>query len=330
MYVIDMIEFHEDGIPLSHIHYSFRPIITTLYKESIVAETKDGPIEVKFERMNLNVPKYLSKRVEEVWEEKKRSGQRLFNGIIANLMKYRCVNNVVEWEEGLTDFKSLTFLRSGGLSDLNERYRSYILRRVAPTAVGAITETGDNKLLIGVRGRSLAMGGKMMFFPCGHPRYIFEAEYLEVPTQALARQFVTEANFPLYSSRIDEVYGPIENISVIGLVRGIGSIINRSGSWNPLIIFHIETDWNEEQHRNAWKTLADKWEHEKIFFISTDEDKFTNFITRHVENFNDNGIGEVLVYGRFKFGDDWYSKICRELVREHGLILTELPGFYSC
>jgi len=320
MHKIEIIDFYENGVKLNEINYVFTPTITVPYKSKVVTNVDKEQVEIKFPRISPKIPYEVSEGFETTWIRTKEKNPEVTNGIIANLQKLDYQNGELVWQENLTDFKTLSGIRSGILADLEEELQDRLLTQLAPTAPGAVVETSDDQFILGVRGGRVHLEGKIMPFPVGHPKYNFHKNpsqnYLENPIQSLSRQAITEMSLPLYSPDMNKVYGVAKELSLIGVVRDRGTTENKSGSWNPLPTFYIKTKWDAEQCRNGYETAIDKYEHERFLTIDIDETTLSKTIEEFYSRFVGNGLGELLLYGRFRFKDKWYENTIKKLEKK--------------
>ncbi|MEM5855610.1 MAG: hypothetical protein QW472_04830 [Candidatus Aenigmatarchaeota archaeon] len=328
MHIIEIIDFYRKGVKPNEINYIFVPSIIVPYKSKVIADVDSNQIEINFPRTSVTgMPNSLAEEFEQVWVKIKKTNPKLTNSIIANLQKLRYTNGELQWQENLTDFKTLSGLRLGIFAKLEEELQDNLLAQLAPTSPGAVVETSDDKLILGVRGKKVHLDGKIMPFPVGHPRYIFHRNpsqnYLENPLQSLARQAITEMNLPLYSPDMNRVYGVAKEILLIGVVRDRGTTENPSGSWNPLPTFFIKTKWDAELCRRGYESAVDKYEHERFLTIHADETALSKTIEEFYPRFVGNGLGELLIYGRFRFGDKWYEKCILKLVKKYKARIKE-------
>ncbi len=304
MHIIEVIDFYKSGIKPSEITHTFTQTITVPYKSKILAEIDGKEVEVRFPRDPIEVPDWLAEKFEQNWIEVKNSNPKITNRVIANLKKFDVIRK--QWQENLTDFKTLSGLRAGILAELEEELQDKLLTKFAPTGIGAVVETSDEKLILGIRGK-IHLEGKIMPFPAGHPEYT--QNNLENPLQALTREAIEEMNLPLSSEEYEELY-------LIGMVRDRGTTFDPKGSWNPLATFYVKTKLDSASLSKTCLSATDKYEHLRILISQSDEKILSKIIEELYPKFVGNGLGELLLYGRFKFGEKWYegckTKLCRK------------------
>ena len=203
-------------------------------------------------------------------------------------------------------------LRKGLLYEMPKEVQERILRKLAPSAPAAVVESSDGYIVIGGRGEDFHLAGMIMPFPAGHPVYNPSDGSLEKPWKALDRKSRAELNFPLEEA---------ERFCIIGAVRGhCGSY----GAWNPAIVYFIEAGLDIRQLEERHKDAPDRPENEIFLPTPADPLYLSEFIKANVlkrderggHKLIDNGLGELLLYGRFRFGDLWYEQLIQELTRD--------------
>lgn len=335
MHNLEVIEYFPKGIKPKNIFYEQHQSVNLPVEGPAIVHTieSDGTkkeVKLPFPVNHIEVPSAFSDSYLKERQKRASVGFPYPNEAIANLSRFQSDpnDNVLYWEENLTDFATVSsVLRPGLLADLPDDGQKRILKGLAPTAPGAIVESSDGYIILGVRGGAVHAQGRIMPFPVGHPRYNVhrnpERNSLEDPLQALSRQSVTEMNFPLYSGDMNNVFGAAKDIYVIGAMRGKN---RQAGSWNPLVSFVIESKWNSTQLNEGYQIAVDKYEHERFLTLPIDPGEVSQFIRANYNRLNDHGLGQLLFHGRFRFGDNWYEQLVRELTTDEKYQATITEG----
>ncbi len=247
--------------------------------------------------------------------EKRRSPDfRYPNELVANLISfYLNADGFLQWKENMTDWSVLNgILRNGLLYEMPKEEQERILRKLAPSAPAAVVESTDGYIVVGGRGEDFHLAGQIMPFPAGHPVYNPSTDSLESPWEALDRESREELNFSL---------GEAKSFCIIGAVRGHhGSY----GSWNPAIVYCIEAGLDIKQLEERHKNAPDRPENKIFLPTPADSRHLSEFLKTKVferdgrgrHKLIDNGLGELLLYGRYRFGDSWYEQLIQELTSD--------------
>jgi len=334
MHNLEIIEYFPKGVKPKDIFYKQDnsvnlPLEGPAIVHRIEADGTKKEVLLPFPVTHIEVPESFSTNY--LRERQKRALPEFPypNEAIANLLKFQLgPDNILYWEENLTDFATVSsVLRPGLLADLPDAEQKRILRGLAPTAPGAVVESSDGYIILGVRGSTVHAQGRIMPFPVGHPRYNVhrnpERNSLEDPLQALSRQSVTEMNFPLYSGDMNNVFGGAKDVYVIGAMRGKN---RQAGSWNPLVSFLVEAKWDSRQLNEGYQVAVDKYEHERFLTLPIDQREVSKFIKDNYNRLIDHGLGQLLFHGRFRFGDKWYEQLVQELTRDERYQATITEG----
>jgi len=335
MHNLEVIEYFPKGIKPKDIFYiQHNSVNLPVEGPAIIHRIEDDgtkkEVRLPFPVTHVEVPESLSDNYLRERQKRASSGFPYPNEAIANLLRFglETADSTLYWEENLTDFATVSsVLRPGLLADLPDDEQKRILRGLAPTAPGAIVESSDGYIILGVRAGTVHAQGRIMPFPVGHPRYNVhknpERNSLEDPLQALSRQSVTEMNLPLYSGDMNNVFGVAKDIHVIGAMRGKN---RQDGSWNPLVSFLLESKWNSKQLNEVYQTAVDKYEHEGFLTLPVDQREVAKFIRDNYNRLNDHGLGQLMFHGRFRFGDNWYEQLVQELTRDDRYQATITEG----
>lgn len=344
---LEIIEYFPKGVRLGDITYGRQYTVNLPVEGPATMDFKgERDAEGNYPTKTIELPVPVNRIevpanfVQEYIKERKlrRSPNFRFpNELIANLHRFRLDDGVLNWSETLTDWSVLGggekrgILRGGLLDGLPEDEKKRLSREFAPTAPGDIVESADGYIVVGTRGGGTYLEGRVMPFPVGHPVYEYNQRnpnisHLQTPMQALSKQTIRELDLPVYADMIG-VSGAVKDLYTIGAVRGNHG---DHGSWNPCVVFVLESKWTTEQLREGYKRAVDRYEHERFIPVPIDRKVLTSLLRGEYEygteegqrvkipfsRLIDNGLGELLLYFRYRFGDGPYEQIFHELTTD--------------
>lgn len=176
-----------------------------------------------------------------------------------------------------------------------------ILRYILPIGGAMILETADNQILIEERGK-VEMPGKYNPAPAGG----CETRNWRVRPE-LFRSIEGEA-WEETSLLPERDYGAV---SLIGMAR------DHTEGFNPAFAYHTKTHLPlQEVIQRAESIAPEAGEHQRLFGASAHPDKLLDFCIEHQMSMVGNGLGDLLAFGNYKFGDDWLKSSIKELEKK--------------
>jgi hypothetical protein len=326
MYNIEIRNFFPQGKGKGDVLYSFAPEIYLPHPgpgsidEGSGREKKEVVMDFPVVEIYPDVSKYpdlasdkenFMKLYESDRKRRKEGDWPYPNELVGNLLgSVDNYNGKPLFMFSLTDYSTINgVLKKGALKNLPQDEIRRISRLLAPAAPGAIVESSDGYIPLGVRGKIIqGQGGKLMPFPCGHPVYYPAAKKLETPFEALKRE--TEEELP----------HQVKDERMHGLVWGSS---DEGGSWVPVIFYIQKSAMDKNELFECYKKAPEKNEHERFISIPIDNDFIGKYICDNYSNWIDNGLAEMLLYVRVRFGESWYENLSFKLVKEKGLVLND-------
>lgn len=245
----------------------------------------------------------------EVGAEKPRK-----NTWVANLQNLEYAPGHLKIGYNLSDMKTLFGARKVP-KRLDEGGRETLAKYVAAIGFIGIIETSDYQTIYEVRGKSVQVPGKIIQLPAGNLEDYECSGKMQTPIEGLYQRANKEVGFD--SKDMHET-----DVSLIGVVR------DRMESWNPALVFIMNTPKTSEQVREKYqvaKNLTAEEESERLIPKQLDEKVLHDFVLNDASNFVGNGIGATLLHGRLRFGRKWHDDLVSQLNELGFKIVEENP-----
>lgn len=221
-------------------------------------------------------------------------GVHLFNGELTRYLAHRVENGVLTIDVGPTDY--MNFIGSNYMN----------VHRVAefgwelygnPIGTSAVLLSADGWLILGRRSERVAC----------HPGYVHTfGGGLE------ARERRPDGTFDAFASTQRELNeelglhpGDVPHLVCIGMIQD-------AAVQQPELIFQAELALNRDQLGQRLRPDDPHEEHTALLVCRSEPDAVVPFILAE-KKFAPIAVGALCLFGRHKFGEQWYEEACRQL-----------------
>lgn len=180
--------------------------------------------------------------------------------------------------------------------------RAKILTNLLPLGATIVMESADGKILFEERGK-VEVPGKYYPAPAGgcetRDWRVFPEPFRSIKGEAWEE-----------TGLLPEDYGPLK---LIGIVR------DQTDSFNPTFIYHAISKMElDEIVAKAEGIAPEAGEHQRLFGVKATEEEILGIYLRNKEKQLGNGIGCILAFGKYKFGDLWATEAVKKLAESGG------------
>ena len=213
------------------------------------------------------------------------------NTYVLNIKKIKVDGSIIHLDTNYTNMRSQFALRRWIPALPKESAeRKALLRYVVPIAGAMILETSDDQIVMEERG-AVEIPGKYHPAPAGG----CETRHWQVVPEPF-RSIMGEA-WEETGLLPGQDYS---NVALIGIAR------DHTEGFNPAFTYHAKTNLKfEEVRRYADSIAPEAGEHERLLGAPVDPHQLLTFLIQHNDMIIGNGLGEILAFGHYKFGEEW-------------------------
>lgn len=222
------------------------------------------------------------------------------NTYVLNVVSLDVTDGRVTLQTNYTNMRSLFALRRW-IPELDEssQERALILQNVLPIGGEMMLESSDGKLLIEERGK-VEVSGKYQPAPAGGCETrnwrVFPEPFRSIKGEAWEE-----------TGLLPEDYSPL---SLIGVARDL------TDGYNPTFVYHATAKIPlAEIIAKADSIAPEAGEHQRLFGVKNDASRVLQFCTENAQKIVGNGLGGIIAFGGYKFGNYWVTEAIQELKR---------------
>ncbi|MEK6937916.1 MAG: hypothetical protein AABX04_02635, partial [Nanoarchaeota archaeon] len=222
------------------------------------------------------------------------------NTYVLNVVSLEVTDGKVTLHTNYSNMRSLFALRRW-IPELSEDSpeRALILQNVLPIGGEMMLESIDGKILIEERGK-VEVSGKYNPAPAGGCETrnwkVFPEPFRSIKGEAWEETGLLPGD-----------YSPV---GLIGVARDF------TDGYNPTFVYHAVVKLPlAEIIAKADSIAPEAGEHQRLFGVETTASKLLDFCTENVQKIVGNGLGGIIVFGGYKFGDSWVQEAIQELER---------------
>lgn len=244
---------------------------------------------ISYINKELNYDKEALDFIEKAWLRKLSSGTRLFNGKL-----FRIVSCRVRDKKLFLDLEDTSYKYFVGTRDKDFIAMFGLEMTANPLSVGAVVTTYDNYFIVGKRRNDLD-------FNAGHYSIIAgimdrEKDFSKGkpdPFQAFLRELSEEKG--ILKEEVREILS-------------LGLIYNKDYN-QTYMPFKVKVSLSSKEVKTR---SPSEEEFEKFCFVKVDSEAISNFLYANKKKLSQTCSGNILLFGRYKFGNSWYEKMLNE------------------
>ena len=227
--------------------------------------------------------------IERVWLKRLSSGTLLLDGKLFRVIAYRVQDQNLFLELENTSYKYFVGTRD------KEFISMFGFETIAnPLSTGAAVTTCDNYLIVGKRRSDLD----------------FNPGYYSIIAGIMDREkdFVNGEPDPFqaFLRELSEEKGVLKN--EVQEILSLGLIYNKDYN-QTYMPFKVKVTLSSEELKSR---LPSEEEFEKFCLIKVDSEAVSRFLHANKGKLSQTCVGNILLFGKYEFGDGWFKKISNE------------------
>lgn len=182
----------------------------------------------------------------------------------------------------------------------NKACSDYILKNVNLIAVGGVVQSADNEIMVMMRGKKVDVPGKLIPSPAGNMEY--SEEFGRMPT-------LEEELFMESAEEVDLEADTFVDIKPVAIVKGLKE------SYNPVVTYSMRSSLPTHKIRERFEEAIknNQYEDREMTPVKADEKIVINYILDNADRLVDNGVGMIVHWGQYFFGNKWYEEVKKSI-----------------